>query len=115
MNKEQVKTYCLSLENSYLDTPFDFKTEVIRHRGNNKMFVLFCSPDERPSINLKCDPLEAQFLRSVYEEVIPGYHMNKTHWNTVYLDGDIPEEEVKSMIKSSYTLTKPKCKRKTTQ
>ena len=104
MNKEQVKTYCLSLENSYLDTPFDFKTEVIRHRGNNKMFVLFCSPDERPSINLKCDPLEAQFLRSVYEEVIPGYHMNKRHWLTILLDGSVRDAQVLDFLDMSYDL-----------
>lgn len=112
MTIEQVKNYCLSLENTFLDTPFDFETVVIRHKDNNKIFVLFCSPNERPSINLKCEPSEAEFLRSVYKDVIPGYHMNKTHWNTVYLDGDVPEKEIKSMIDSSYDLTKPKRKKK---
>lgn len=107
----EVRNYCLSLKNTFLDTPFDFKTEVIRHKENKKIFILFCSPDERSSINLKCEPGEAEFLRSVYKEVIPGYHMNKTHWNTVYLDGDIPDEEIKSMINMSYELTNLKYKK----
>ncbi|MCL1917479.1 MAG: MmcQ/YjbR family DNA-binding protein [Peptococcaceae bacterium] len=59
-------------------------------------------------LNLKCDPLEADFLRSVYESIIPGWHMNKLHWNTVVIGGDVPDEEIQRMIMNSYDLIKPK-------
>lgn len=111
MNLRQVKEYCLSLKEAFLCTPFDDKTEVMKHVGNGKMFVLFCSPDQRESINLKCEPMEADFLRQMYKGVIPGYHMNKKHWNTVYLDSDVPECEIMQMVYNSYMLTKPKRKK----
>jgi len=61
--------------------------------------------DDNPiRINLKCDPNEAIVLRDMFESVIPGYHMNKEHWNTVILDGTIPESEIKIMIDESYRL-----------
>ena len=111
MKTDDVKKYCESLENAVSDTPFDFETVVFRHKENRKIFIFFCSPDERPAINLKCEPIQADFFRGVYEGVIPGYHMNKTHWNTVYLDSDVPENEVISMINHSFELTKPKRKK----
>lgn len=55
-------------------------------------------------MNLKCDPMQAQELRDIFEAVIPGYHMNKKHWNTVILDGSIPNSEIERMIDHSYTL-----------
>ncbi len=110
MTVEEAKSYCLSLNNTCLCMPFDEMTEVIKHCSNSKMFALFCSPDEKASINLKCEPMEADFLRSVYKGVIPGYHMNKRHWNTVYLESDVPDDEIIRMIDNSYNLTKPKFK-----
>jgi len=62
-------------------------------------------------VNLKCDPFEANFLRQAFEDVIPGWHMNKTHWNTVKLGGDVPEEELKRQIGKSYDLIKPKMRK----
>ena len=62
------------------------------------------------SVNLKCDPFEADFLRQAFEDVTPGWHMNKTHWNTVTLGGDVPEDELKRMIEQSYDLIKPKAR-----
>lgn len=112
MDMEQVKQYCLSLENAILDTPFDFETEVIRHKVNRKIFVLFLTYQREKVINLKCEPNEAEFLRSVYSGVIPGFHMNKTHWNSVFIDKDVTDDEIKSMINHSYKLTKPKNKKR---
>ena len=78
MNKKRVKSYCLSLENTFLDTPFDFEIEIIRHKENNKIFVLFLIYQGKEVLNLKCEPSKAEFLRSVYKSVIAGYYMNKT-------------------------------------
>ena len=61
-------------------------------------------------VNLKCDPMEADFLRRVYEGVTPAYHMNKTHWNTVYFDSDVPDDEFIRMTEISFNLTRKKRK-----
>ena len=74
------------------------------------MFALILERDAKLCINLKCEPMQADFLRKVYPTVIPAYHMNKTHWNTVIVDGSIPQEELFEMIASSYDLIKPKRK-----
>ena len=105
MTQRQWIDHCLALPGTYEDYPFD-DTPVLRHRSNRKMFALFIPIGGRPSINLKCDPMWADFLRGAYTGVIPGYHMNKVHWNTVDLDGDVPQGEIKNMIKHSYDLTK---------
>ena len=84
------------------DFPFDSVTLVIKVGG--KMFALTNITEVPLRINLKCDPIKAEFLRAHYSSVIPGYHMNKKHWNTVILDGSIPESEVCSMIDDSYAL-----------
>ena len=62
--------------------------------------------------NLKCDPLEADFLRKAFKGVVPAYHMNKVHWNTVYLDSDVPDEEIRRMTLSSFNLTAGKKKKR---
>ena len=61
-------------------------------------------------VNLKCDPFESDFLRQTYKDLTPGYHMNKTHWNTVMLGGDVPDEHLQYMIGQSYDLIKPKAR-----
>ncbi|WP_246183483.1 MmcQ/YjbR family DNA-binding protein [Paenibacillus methanolicus] len=61
-------------------------------------------------LNLKCDPSKADFLRGIFTDVKPGYHMNKMHWNTIYLDGDMQEQDVYEMVQHSFRLTKPKLK-----
>jgi len=68
------------------------------------MFGLLFTSKELPRINLKCDPEEAQILREIFPSVVPGYHMNKTHWNTILLDGSVPPGELKRMIDNSYAL-----------
>lgn len=61
-------------------------------------------------VNLKCDPDLSEFLRNAFEEVKPGYHMSKEHWNTIILDGNLPEDDLHDMVKHSFDLTKPKHK-----
>ena len=68
------------------------------------MFALFYKKDDLYQINLKCDPQQAVMLRDIFSAVKPGYHMNKTHWNTVLLDGSLPQGEIERMIDHSYTL-----------
>ena len=63
-------------------------------------------------LNLKCDPFEADFLRQAFKDVTPGWHMNKTHWNTITLGGDVSDDELKRQICTSYDLMKPKTKSK---
>ncbi len=83
------------------DFPFDETTLVMKVGG--KMFALI-NLDEDSSLNLKCNPEEALALRETYNAVLPGYHMNKKHWNTVLLDGSIKDELIKKWIKDSYQL-----------
>jgi len=82
------------------DFPFDGETLVIKVAG--KAFVLTDITRDIPAINLKCDPNRALELRARYDTVLPGYHMNKKHWNTVILDGSISDEEILGMIDHSY-------------
>jgi len=97
-----VRAYCLTKPNVTEGTPFGPDTLVFKVSG--KMFALASLDAIPPRVNLKCDPERALDLRDRYEEVQPGYHMNKKHWNTVELGGGIPEAELRSMIDHSYDL-----------
>jgi len=108
MTVEEIIAHCLSYPDVYEDYPFDEHWTVMRHKGNKKSFAFIFHRNGHPCVNLKCEPSRADFLRSVYEEVTPGYHMNKAHWNTVILDGGLPDEELFDMVRHSYQLTKPK-------
>lgn len=102
MNFEQLNTYLLSKEGASFDYPFDETTRV--YRVADKMFAL--ASEQKPiRVNLKCNPMYALELRSLYEGVISGYHMNKKHWNTVTVEGsDVDEETIKELIDHSYDL-----------
>jgi predicted DNA-binding protein (MmcQ/YjbR family) len=102
MKLPELKTYLLQKIGAVEDNPFGPETLVFKVGG--KMFALMGLESDPLRINLKCDPDDAQVLRSIFPAVIPGYHMNKEHWNTVILDGSIPEEEIKRMIDHSYDL-----------
>ena len=108
MKKEDVIEYALSLPNVYEDYPFGGSTTVLRHSGNKKSFILLIHAHGRLYVNMKCEPLRADALRQTYAGVIPGYHMNKEHWNSVFLEEDVPEEVICHMIDVSYELTRPK-------
>ena len=93
--------YCLSQNGVTFEYPFDEKTRVYKVAG--KMFAL--TVDTSPLVvNLKCDPLYALELRSLFEDITPGYHMNKKHWNTVIVRGEVPRVEIEKMIDRSYGL-----------
>ncbi|MGN0687939.1 MAG: MmcQ/YjbR family DNA-binding protein [Oscillospiraceae bacterium] len=114
MTREQYIEHCRSIIGAVVDQPFedDFNTWVARHTDNRKWFALIICVSGRWAVNLKCEPLEADFLRSVYTGVTPAYHMNKTHWNTVYFDADVPDEELIRMTAASFELTANKRKGK---
>ena len=102
MDLMEMIDYCLSLPEAVEETPFG--PDVLVYKVCGKMFAA-TSPDDVPSrINLKCDPDKALDLRDKYEGIIPGFHMNKKHWNTILLDGEIPSELLKDLTKHSYDL-----------
>ena len=99
---ETIRKYCSQKKGVLEDFPFDDETMVIK--VGSKMFLLVNITRKPLRINLKCDPLLAEGLRDRYESVIPGYHMNKIHWNTIILDDTIPDNVIYSMIDNSYEL-----------
>jgi predicted DNA-binding protein (MmcQ/YjbR family) len=102
MDLAKFREYCLSRAQATEGTPFG--PEVVVFKVGGKMFAL-ASLDEVPATaNLKCDPDLALDLRDRYEQVRPGYHMNKKHWNTVEIEGGIPDAELRRMIDHSYDL-----------
>ena len=102
MDYKATKNYCLEKKEAFESYPFGVGVPVIK--VVNKMFALFSEDVEPVWMNLKCDPEDAQALRKQYEAVTPGYHMNKQHWNSVSLDGSIPDTLIKEMIDHSYEL-----------
>ena len=102
MDLKSLSTYLLAKKGATEETPFGPEALVYKMMG--KMFALVAWQEEPLTITLKCEPGQAMFLRDVYPAVRPGYHMNKTHWNTITLDGTIPEAELKGMIDDSYAL-----------
>ena len=107
--RKEIIEYCLTFVNAYEDYPFEDKNWcVIRHRDNRKVFAWIFEKDGSTWINLKCDPSWSDFWRSTYKSVIPAYHLNKIHWNSVILDGTVPESDVQSMIRDSFNLTTKK-------
>lgn len=101
MNVEHFRSYCLDKPGVTEEFPFGEQTMVFKVMG--KMFAL-ADVTEFESVNLKCDPEQAVVLREQYPAVLPGYHMNKKHWNTVLMDGSLPDKLVKKWIDDSYQL-----------
>ncbi len=102
MNYSTSKKYLLDKPESLESYPFGDDIPVFKVK--NKVFAILGIKGDVGQLNLKCDPDEALSLRDIFEAVIPGYHMNKKHWNTIILDGSIPEGEIERMIDNSYSL-----------
>ncbi len=100
MNLEFISEYCLSKKGAVEDFPFDEDTLVFKVGG--KMFALIPLEKIPLQINLKCDPEKAMELREQFEDVQPGWHMSKTYWNTILLDGNIRWNDLKDWIDHSY-------------
>ncbi|NCC72489.1 MAG: MmcQ/YjbR family DNA-binding protein [Sphingobacteriia bacterium] len=102
MNVEELRIYCLSKVSVTECTPFDDVTLVFKVAG--KMFALIPLDEIELSVALKCDPELAVQLREQYPAVQPGWHMNKTHWNTVKVDGSLSNRQITEMVDHSYDL-----------
>ncbi len=103
--REEALEYGLSLADTYQDAPFsDLNWQLVRYKGNKKAFLWTYEKDGYINLNVKTDPDKAFFWRQAYKAVVPGYHQNKQHWNTIILDGSIPESDIKIMIAESYDL-----------
>jgi len=101
MHIEEFREYCLTKKGVTEGFPFDNKALVFKVMG--KIFTI-TDVEKFESVNLKCDPEEAIELREKYPGVIPGYHMNKQHWNTVSMDGSIPDNLIRKWVDDSYDL-----------
>ena len=108
MTHKEIHDYLLSFPNSWLDFPFGEDTPVYKmghtETGGGKMFALIADNSKPLRVSLKCDPLLAEKLRETYETVLPGYHLNKKHWNTIICTGQVPDDELRSLMAISYNL-----------
>ena len=110
MTHKDFDEYLLSYPNTWLDFPFGEGTSVykIGHKetGEGKLFAIITDNSKPLRISLKCDPQLALNLREKYESIVPGYHLNKKHWNTVICTGQLSDDEIKDLIRHSYELVK---------
>ena len=103
--REEALKYGLSFPDTYRDSPFhDPNWQLVRYKVNKKAFLWTYEKDGYTNLNVKVDPEKAFFWREIYKSVIPGYHQNKDHWNTIILDDSIPDKDIRLMIAESYDL-----------
>jgi len=109
MTHKEIEAYILSMPGAWLDYPFGEGTSVYKvgHKDigeDEKMFALIADESKPLRVSLKCDPLLALTLREKYETVLPGYHLNKKHWNTIICTGQVPDDEFEDLVRLSYRL-----------
>ena len=105
LTRKDVLNYGLSFPGTYKEAPFhDQNWQLVRVTDNKKVFLWTYERDGYLNLNVKVDPEWRDFFRNAYESVIPGYHLNKEHWNTIIIDGTIPDGEIKKMIEESYRI-----------
>jgi predicted DNA-binding protein (MmcQ/YjbR family) len=104
MNVEEIRYFALSLEDVTESFPFGIDTLVFK--TFNKIFLLVSLSSEILQFNVKCNPEEAVELREQYSCVLPGYHMNKKHWNTIIVDGQLSSGQLRNFISNSYKLVR---------
>jgi predicted DNA-binding protein (MmcQ/YjbR family) len=109
MRPAELRAHCLAFPGSSETFPFGFGVSVFKVAS--KMFALSRLEESPLRVSLKCEPLLAEQLRKTHPTVLPGYHLNKRHWNTVIIDGSIPERMIKEMIEDSYDLVVSKLPR----
>ena len=109
LERQEAIDFCLTIKGAYEDYPFnDANWTIMRNKVNKRMFAAIFEHKGKMWINVKCEPDLAELLRNAYASVLPAYHMNKKHWNSIILDGTVPDEEIKNMIMDSFNLVKPK-------
>lgn len=108
MTHNELETYLLDFPNTWLDFPFGEETSVYKvgdkKAGEGKLFALIANNSDPLRVSLKCDPQLAEVLREKYETVVPGYHLNKKHWNTIICTGQMPDDEILDLARLSYRL-----------
>lgn len=108
MTHKELEDYLLSFPNTWLDYPFGEGTSVYKvgdkDADESKMFAIIADESKPLRVSLKCDPFLATTLREKYETVVPGYHLNKKHWNTILCTGQLDDEEIKDLVRLSYRL-----------
>ena len=102
MTHKEVEAYILSMPGAKLEYPFG--EDVAVYKVGGKMFALIAEGKLPVRLSLKCDPVLSKVLREKYEEVMPGYHLNKKHWNTIILSGQMSWSEIQDLIRHSYAL-----------
>ncbi|SHJ45872.1 MmcQ/YjbR family DNA-binding protein [Parasporobacterium paucivorans] len=113
LERAEAIAFCSTFESVYEDYPFhDPNWTVMRHKDNRKIFACIYEREDHIWINVKCDPEWRDFWRNAFVSVIPGYHVNKEHWNSIILDGTVPDKDIERMIAESYELTKEKLKKR---
>jgi predicted DNA-binding protein (MmcQ/YjbR family) len=110
MNIEDLRDYVLSLKN--VEESFPFGEDTLVFKTNNKIFLLVSLSSSPLQFNVKCNPEKAIELREEYSCILPGYHMNKKHWNTILIDGTLSNLQLKAFIKDSFQLLAKKPSRK---
>jgi len=105
ITRKELIAHCLTFADTWEDYPFGEDWAVMRHQANRKSFAMIYERFSKLCVNLKCEPMRADFLRGAFESVTPAYHMNKEHWNTVTLGGDVLEDELFEMIRHSHEIT----------
>lgn len=104
-SREEALSYGLSFKDTYQDAPFhDENWQLVRVKGSKKAFLWTYERDGFVNLNVKVIPENRFFWRDIYKSVIPGWHQNKEHWNTIILDGSIPDADIKMMIAESYDI-----------
>lgn len=112
--RKEAIAFCMKLDGVYEDYPFhDPNWTVMRHRDTKKTFAYIFEKDGLIWVNVKCDPEWRDFWREAFASVVPGFHFNKTYWNSIILDGTVPEKDIRRMITESYDLTKLNKKKRT--
>lgn len=108
MTHKELEAYLLEFADAWLDYPFGEGTSVYKigskAEGQGKMFALIADDSKPLRVSLKCDPILAEKLRETYETVVPGYHLNKKHWNTIICTGQLSDDEIKDLARLSYDL-----------
>ena len=104
-SREEAISFGLTFQDSYEERPFkDQNWQLVRVKGSKKAFLWVYEKDGLIHLNVKADPQWRDFWRAAYASVVPGYHQNKEHWNTIILDGSVPDKDVRRMIAESYDL-----------
>ncbi len=108
MTHKELEEYLLNFPNTWLDFPFGEGTSVYKvgnkTAGEGKLFAIIADDSTPLRVSLKCDPQLAENLREKYETVVPGYHLNKKHWNTIICSGQLSDDEIKDLARLSYDL-----------